>query len=284
MAVTRNLVVFALLAGCFIKPNRVDPGGDDDGSGFLDARGDTTPPDPEFVPRVIANAFYSDVNATPMNTYGHYYLAVPASSIHEGDLLVIIGNVDNNPQWHVPDTSWQQERSVFFGHDGQTFVVFTKVATVNELDHYEGNLDNLMSGAFTVTLLAIAKANTGASGISVQHRVDPMCGSAGGCGENPVTNLADPVTTTVPNTMVIFASGVDWFDQNGMVTITQPSGYTTLASFGDKDAQDFWWTDQLVAYTIYGAPQTTPMLMGTTLSTGINGQSWALTIAIQPAP
>ena len=120
---TRNLVCFALLAGCFIKPNKVDPGGggDDDGGNhvFNDAHIDTLPPDPQFVPSVIVNAHYSDTQASAMNTLGHYYLAVPAGSIHEGDLLVIIGNVDNGPQWKMPDTSWQQQRNIFYGADGR---------------------------------------------------------------------------------------------------------------------------------------------------------------------
>jgi hypothetical protein len=227
---------------------------------------------------VIANAHYSDTRATPMNSAGHYYLAVPLNSIHEGDLLVIIGNVDNGPQWQKPDASWQQQRNVFFGNDGQTFVVFTKTATASEPDHYEGAILAVSSGACTVTLLAIPKAGN----ISVQHRVAPTCGS--GCGENPVINIADPVTTTVDNTMVIFAAGADWLDQTAMLSTMAPTGYTTLASFGDRDAQDFWWTTQLVAYTIYTDPQTTPTLMGSTTSSSINGESWAVTIAIEPAP
>jgi hypothetical protein len=283
---TRNLICFALLAGCFIKPNKVDRdgggGGDDDGGGgFHDARTvDAKPADPAFKPIVIANAHYSDVSATPLNTQGHYYLAVPANSLHAGDLLVIVGNVDNAPQWHMPDATWQQQRNVFFGHDGQTFVVFTKIATASEPDHYEANIDNVNSGACAVTLLAIPKAGN----LAVQHRVAPMCGSAGGCGENPVNNIADPVTTTVDNTMVIYAAGVDWLDQTAMLSTTSPAGYTTLASYGDKDTQDFWWTSLLVAYKIYTDPQTTPAIVGTSTSTGINGQSWALTIAIEPAP
>jgi hypothetical protein len=286
MAMSRNLVYCALLAGCFIKPNRVDPGdggGGDDGSGFHDARTlDVLPPDPQFLPAVIANAHYSDTSATGSNSAGHYYLAVPLDSIHEGDLLVIIGNVDNGPQWQRPDASWQQQRNVFFGQDGQTFVVFTKVATASEPDHYQGAINAVSSGACTVTLLAIPKAN--AASLAVQHKVAPACGSGGGCGENPVHNIADPVTTTVDNTMVIFAAGVDWLDQTAMFSTTPPTDFITLASFGDRDTQDFWWTTQLVAYKIYGAPQTTPTLTGTTASTSINGQSWAVTIAIEPAP
>lgn len=284
MAMTRNLVCFALLAGCFIKPNRVDPGGggDDDGGNhvFLDAHVDTLPPDPQFVPSVVVNAHYSDTQATPMNTAGHYYLAVPPNAIHEGDLLLIVGNVDNGPQWQKPDASWQQQRNVFFGNDGQTFVVFTKVATAAEPDHYEGAIFSVSSGACTVSLLAVPKAGN----FTVQHRFAPQCGSAGGCGENPVHQLADPVTTNVANTMVIYAAGADWLDQTDTFATTPPDGFAPLASFGDKDNQDFWWTNQQIAYKIYDVPQTTPLLMGSTATGSTNGQSWALTIAIEPGP
>jgi hypothetical protein len=84
--------------------------------------------------------------------------------------------------------------------------------------------------------------------------------------------------------MVIYAAGVDWLDQDAMLSTTSPAGYTTLASYGDKDMQDFWWTSLIVAYKIYTDPQTTPEITGMSTSTGINGQSWALTIAIEPAP
>ncbi|MEP6860092.1 MAG: hypothetical protein ABJE66_05695 [Deltaproteobacteria bacterium] len=281
---TRNLVCFALLAGCFIKPNKVDPGGggDDDGGNhvFHDARIDTLPPDPLFVPRVIVNANYSDTQATSMNTYGHYYLAVPPGSIHEGDLLVIIGNADNNPTWSLPDASWQQQRSVFYGNDGQTFVVFTKVATGVEPDHYGGSLANISSGAFTVSLLAIPKTGN----FTVQHRTAAACGSGGGCGENPVHHIADPVTTVVANTMVIFAGGADWLAQTDTFSTTPPDAFAKIASFGDRDNQDFWWVTQQIAYKIYDIPQTTPQLMASTSAGSTNGQFWALTIAIEPAP
>jgi hypothetical protein len=284
MAMTRNLVCFALLAGCFIKPNKVDPGGggDDDGGNhvFMDAHLDTLPPDPQFVPNVIVSAHYSDTQPSLMNTYGHYYLAVPSGSIQTGDLLVIIGNADNNPTWSLPDASWQQQRSIFFGNDGQTFVVFTKVATATEPDHYAGTLLNISSGAFTVSLLAIPKAGN----FAIQHRFAPQCGSAGGCGENPVHQVADPVTTTVANTMVIYAAGADWLDQTDTFASTPPDGYMPLASFGDRDNQDFWWATEQLAYKIYDVPQTTPALMGTTTSGSTNGQAWALTMAIEPAP
>jgi hypothetical protein len=283
MAITRNLVCFALLAGCFIKPNKVDPGGADDDGGnhvFHDARIDTLPPDPQFLPNVIVNAHYSDTQATSMNTYGHYYLAVPPGSIHEGDLLLIIGNADNNPTWTLPDTSWQQQRSIFFGDDGQTFVLFTKVATAAEPDHYNGLLMNISSGAFTVSLLAIPKA----ASFTVQHRFTPACGSGGGCSQNPVHHLADPVTTTVANTMVIFAGGADWLGQTDTFSTTSPEGFAPLASFGDRDNQDFWWATQQIAYKIYDIPQTTPLLMGSTATGSTNGEPWALTIAIEPAP
>lgn len=278
---SRSLVYFALLTGCFVKPNRVDPGdggngSDGSGSGFHDAAVDAYVP--EFTPRVIANAHYSDTSASANNGQGFYDIEVPAGKIHEGDLLVIIGNVDNGPQWHVPDASWQQQRNVFFGNDGQTFVVFTKVAGAAEPSHYGGAIDNVSSGAFTVSLLAIAKAGS----FAIQHRTAPMCGSAGGCGENPVMNIADPVTTTVANTLVLFAAGADWLDQTATLTTMAPTDYTMLASFGDRDNQDFWWTTQFIAYKLYGAPQTTPTLTGSTTSSHINGQSWALTIAIEP--
>lgn len=272
----RSLVYLALLSGCFIKPNRVDPGdggggGDDgNGSGKHDAAVDA-PVNPTFKPNVVANVHYSDTSATGSNGQGFYYIAVPANSIHQGDLLLIIGNVDNNPVWNLPDSSWHQERSVFFGNDGQTFVVFSKFATSSEPDHYGGNIMAVQSGAFTATLLDIPKAGA----IALQHRTAST-------GENPVHNIADPVTITVPNTMVIFAAGADWLASTNSFSTTPPDGYTPLASFGDTDNQDFWWTTQQIAYAYYATAQTTPTLTGTTTSNNIAGQSWALTIAIEP--
>lgn len=273
---SRSLLCVALLTGCFIKPNRVDPGdggngggSDGGGSGFRDAGLDAYVP--EFAPRVIANINYSDSSATGSNGQGYYYFAVPPNSIHEGDLLLIIGNVDNGPQWNLPDASWHQERNVFFGGDGQTFVVFSKIATATEPDHYGGPIMAVSSGAFTATLLDIPKAGA----IALQHRTAST-------GENPVHNIADPVTITIPNTLVIFAANTNWLSSTSTFSTTPPDGYTPLASFGDKDNQDFWWTTQQVAYAYYATAQTTPTLTGTTTSGNIVGESWALTIAIQP--
>lgn len=279
MAMNRTLVYLALLSGCFIKPNRVDPGdggaGDDSngsGSGMHDAASDA-PANPMFKPTVVANVHYSDTSATGSNGQGFYYIPVPPDSIHEGDLLLIIGNVDNGPQWNLPDSSWHQERSVFFGGDGQTFVVFSKTATATEPDHYAQSILAVSSGAFTASLLDIPKAGA----FTVQHRT-------GSAGENPVHNIADPVTITVPGTMVIFAAGADWLGSTNTFSTTPPADYTPLASFGDKDNQDFWWTTQQIAYAYYPAAQTTPTLTGTSTSQNISGESWAVTIAIEPGP
>ena len=277
MAMNRTLVYLALLSGCFIKPNRVDPGdgggGDDgNGSGIHDAAVDARP-NPMFKPTVVANVHYSDTSATGSNGAGFYYIPVPPNSIHEGDLLLIIGNVDNGPQWNLPDASWHQERNVFFGGDGQTFVVFSKTATATEPDHYAQNIMAVSSGAFTATLLDIPKAGA----FVVQHRTAST-------SENPVHNTADPVTISAPNTMVIFAAGADWLSSTNTFSTAPPTDYTPLASFGDRDNQDFWWTTQQIAYAYYPTPQTTPTLTGTSTSQNISGQSWAVTIAIEPAP
>jgi hypothetical protein len=273
---------FALLAlfasGCLLKPDRVTGDGGVGDSGHHDGGG--LDANPDFVPRLIARAYWNNDGgmSSPNMTGTSYSLA--SSGVVEGDLLLIIGNIDNGPTVSPPD-GFQPIMHHFFGEDGQTYFAFSKVATGNQPAAYSCTYTNYTSGGATFVLLAIHGANPDTSNFRIEN--DPCTSS---CGSPQVPAPSSGVTTTAPGSLVVYAAGADWRGQSSTAGFMMPSGFTQLAAFGDKGNGDYWWSTEMVGWELAPTTGPTGTISGTLTDISGNnvfGSFWSFVIAIAPA-
>ncbi len=268
-----NLLALAsvALAGCISIPPFH---GDGSGSGSL-------------VPRLLATAYREGGTAghgTPGMSYTGYSIAT--SGVHDGDLVLFVGSCDNGADnlWPLPGTGFTELAQHFFGTDTQTYFVAWKRAD-GEPDFYAGTYVQQgvsTSASAAIALIAIAGTDP-TTPISASNVNDTV-----GVSSDPAVAHSDGVTTTVADSLVLFATGADWTVENGRNTYVPPSGYQPLASFGDRDSH--WnWTDLEIAYRTQAAPGPSGALDATLVGTGdLNGMTeaggaWGVALAIVPA-
>lgn len=259
-------------------------------------RGEQASPDAAPSPlavRLIGNA-WRDGGAGGTGTPGmmQELYSIPTTGIVDGDLVVFVANVDNGFQdfWKLPP-AFNTIANRKFGGDGQSYAVGWKVAATEPAVYSETYRYAMMtSGAATITLLAV-------TGYDQENPINASISWDADLVQSDPANVTSPgVTTTVDNTLLIYAAGADWEGESGTNTFNPPDGFTLLTSFGDRgpltDATKNWdWTSQMVASKVFPMAGETGMLMASmaavnsaNTSTRIMGEGWDVLLAIAPAP
>lgn len=251
----------------------------------LGAPGDLSMPDlslpdlsrPAPLPRFISSSYYSGGAAFPTGMTASGF-AITTTGVVDGDLLLIIANVDNGGTtvWPIPIApGFNQLAQDYFGSDGQTYVASWKIAS-GEPAIYTGNYGpGAGSSAAVITLIAV-------SGVSAAQPINAFVANHGsGAGTSPTVATSPGVTTTVPNCALVYAAGADWLSSPGTNTFTVPSGYHSLAQLGDHGDNGWDWSSQMVAWGTQAAAGATGSISGTLGSTQ-TGIPWAVVFAIAP--
>ncbi len=232
--------------------------------------------------RLISSSYYTDWNGSATYEYppemsktGYH---IRTDGVVDGDLLLIIANVDNGSGtvWPSPVApGFTQLAENFFGNDGQTYVVAWKIAA-GEPTSYAGAYGNgIGSSSAVLHLIAVS----GASASSPINDFRTQFGS--GTGADPVLATSPGVTTTVPGCLIIYAAGVDWESAPGSNTSVPPAGYTVIADLGDRGDMTWDWTSQHIATRL--APTAGPTGPITATFDGPHkGLPWTAVIAIAP--
>jgi hypothetical protein len=278
------------LAGCLIKPDRVATTGDaGSGSGSGDGgvhsdSGGGIDANLSFVPRLISRAYWNDDGGLSSPGMAKYTYSLTTSGVVEGDLLVIIGNVDNTPTVSRP-SGFSPLFAHFYGMDGQTYFAFYKRAAANEPPELTGGYTpGSTSGGATLVLLAIHGAS---EDLSAYRTDNDLCTNdvPTPCGQMTISATSMGVTTTVANSIVLYAAGVDWRAQTSTAGFTMPTDFLQLAAFSDKGTGDYWWTSQMVGWRLANTVGPTGPISGTISDVGSsphNGQFWSIAIAVAP--
>jgi hypothetical protein len=280
-----SVALLALVAtGCFAKPgfsgSADDANGDDDGGSTGHA--------PKL--RLINTAYASSYDHPPVSrsTPGMTGTTweIETNGIVDGDLVLFIANVDNgsNGVWQGLDTQeFTQLVQLFYpGDDGQTFIVAWRIAGPSEPATYTGGFgQDIHSAATTIALLAVTGYDRGRERPieDSMYAVEP-----GATGTRPSPSTSPGVTTTVPDTLLVWGTGSDWYSPSGGAnTFTAPTGFTSLVTLGDRGNMMFDWTSEQIAYRVQATPGATGPIQGT-LSGTVPGLPWNVVLAIPPPP
>jgi hypothetical protein len=274
-----------LLAGCFSKPSA--PGMPRDGAAGADAAADTLDTHGAPLPRLIANAYFSDhyptggphgtpVLASPGMTSAAYSIAT--TGVMADDLLLFIGTIDNGDgmTWQLPGGFGEIDHRTW-GTDSETIVVGWKKAGASEPPTYDATYggSNIFSAAATITLIAVSGARTD---IAPQSTTDTSAVGA------PTMATSAGLTTTTAHNTIVYAGAADWISFVGTNNITAPGGYTSLAKITDHGNEtDFDWTSQQVAFQVEDSPTTTSLVTGT-FAGNEPASGCTVLMAIEPAP
>ncbi|HET9988187.1 MAG TPA: hypothetical protein VFQ65_06700 [Kofleriaceae bacterium] len=285
---SRNLVCFALLAGCLFKPNRVDPnGGDGGGSSFEDAPVKLdTGTTPDFTARLAARAYWNLEAGTGTPMMDHETFALPSTNVVAGELVLLIGSVDNQPVITAPPGFTLLTKTPYGDGETQTYVAYWKIATTNEPAYYIGKYPNnnttgASSAAGAYVLLTIGMARDSPS-IVTQNEI---------CAPNCTYSLMMPtpsqgVGTTVDNSIVIYAAGGNWLSTDGLDVYDLPAGFTLLTAFGDYGTNRFNWTDIMVGWQLVPTARPAVAVSGMITADQPNhmsmGSPWTVEIAVAP--
>lgn len=211
---------------------------------------------------------------------------IPSAGVNEGDLVLFIANVDNGGQgfWKLPQ-GFSMVVQRFYGQDGQTYVVAWKIAGSAEPTYYAGTYDTAVSSsaAATISLLAV-------TGYNQLQPIDTVLETDHQTPTDPADIGSPGITTTVANSLLIFAGGADWTPENGTNTYAAPDGFDLLTSVGDRNTH--WdWTCQVISYKFQAAAGPTGPLTSTLTAksyadntTPIPGGGWDVLFAIAPHP
>jgi hypothetical protein len=232
--------------------------------------------------RMIGNAYRNGAGAgtSGMSATG---FTIPTTGIVDGDLVLFIANVDNGADnfWNLP-AGFQVIANRHNGQDGQSYVFGYKIAA-SEPTLYTGTYGpSSTSAAATVSLVAVTGYDPVVP-INVSLPWDYP-------DDADPANISTPgVTTTVDNTLLIYAAGVDWHGEDGQNTYVPPDGFTMITTLGDEVTK-WQWTSQMIASKVQPASGATGMLADTTLgvksadtAVHIPGAGWTVLVAIAPA-
>jgi hypothetical protein len=281
----RALLVTIALPACLLKPS--PPGnGTTDASQTSDGHGSGSGSGSDamnMVPRVIANAYYGGSAAHSPNMTSTGY-SISTTGVHDGDLLLLIANIDNGEDFEIPaPPNFATMYDDFYGTDGQTYFVAYKIAN-GEADTYQG--DYVSTGGSqmgAMTLVAIA----GADPVNPINDYNTYVGSD---YENspvlaPVTTASD--ATTVDNCLVIVAAGADWENTSGGTDIVEgfTGSATLLTELTDQGsaATTLEWTSQTLGYfTQAGSGSLGTNTINIHADSAEMGEPWGVVIAVAP--
>ena len=273
-------VVASIAPGCFVKPDRDHGVVTDAPPSAIDASGP-----PPMIPRVIDKAYYHVMGGTPGGSPGMSSdgFTVKTTGIVDGDLVLFIGSIDNgNPtKWPNPIAAgFVQLDQSFFGSDGQTAVAAWKIAHGEPPTYTNVYGISSSSATATITLLAI-------SGIDPTTPINdfvPDSPPAMTLDVMPTPGVSSGVTPTVGDCTLVYASAADWFTSNGgSNTVEVPTGFTSLAKFGDRGDNSWDYTSEQVAYRALVPSGATGPVVGSLDGTA-TATAWTALIAIAPAP
>jgi hypothetical protein len=94
------------------------------------------------------------------------------------------------------------------------------------------------------------------------------------------------VATTIPDSLLIFAGGVDWepTDVGSTATFTEPAGFTALEELCDNGGIQFDWSTVMIASKPAPTPGPATAVMGSVGSNPLRvGMPWSVEIALAPA-
>lgn len=233
--------------------------------------------------RLIGNAYRDAIGQGTTGMLKFSY-SISTFGIEDGDLVVFIANVDNGDTgfWMLP-SGFTPIANGHTGMDGQSYTVGWKIAA-GEPGTYSNSYASMnTSGAATVTLVAITGYNPG-------QPINASLPIAYPDDADPAVTTSPGVTTTVDNTLLVYAAGVDWHGQDGKNTNQLPDGFSTLTFIGDRNTE--WeWTSQVVATKIQSTAGPTGELAGSMAgvksaddTVHIPGAGWDVVLAIAPKP
>lgn len=238
------------------------------------------------VARVVSQAYWTNWFGTEIGTPGTNFdgYSLPTAGVVDGELLLIIACIDNGSDtvWPTPlGPGFRQTFQRFWGNDGQTCAIDWKIAD-NEPAAYTGTYGpGIVSASSLLVLVAIPGADPV---LPFEGSVD-LTGS--GTGTNPVQAMSPGVTTTVPNSLVLYATGSDWecFEVTD-VTFTVPTDFTQLfvaSDRGNTATKD--WTTFQIATRYMPTPGPTGTITNTETSTGTAdclATPWTSALVIRP--
>lgn len=238
------------------------------------------------VARVVSQAYWTNWfdMPNPIGTPGTSFTgySLPTQGVADGELLLIVACVDNGSDTVWPDplgpgfTQIEQRR---WGNDGQSCSVNWKIAS-SEPAAYTGTYGpGIVSASALLVLLAVSGADT---------IDDHMFTYGAGTGTNPVSATSPGVTTSAPDSLVVYATGSDWecFEVTS-VAFTVPAGFTQLFVSTDRGgiANRKDWT----AFQIATRPMSVPGATGAITSSETSDGSpqclatpWTAAIVIPP--
>lgn len=232
--------------------------------------------------RMISHAYHdtNNMGTAGMSATGY---AIPTTGIVDGDLVLLIGNVDNGAEnfYNLP-AGFTAIANHTYGPDVQSYVVAWKIAA-NEPPVYAGDYrTNMTSSAGLVSLLAV-------TGYDPQNPINAALKWDYPVYVDPVDTSNPGISTTVDNTMLVFVAGADWNPSNGTNTVTLPDGFTLLESFGDRNSS--WeWSCQTIATKMQPVAGSTggltSQMVGISDSDGtthIHAAGFSVVFAIAPA-
>lgn len=233
--------------------------------------------------RLAASAFYTDWYGPMYGTPGmsRAGFEIRADGVHDGELLLLIGCVDNGSStaWPSPIASgFTQLDQDAWGSDLETCVVAWKIAA-SEPATYAGTYGSgIVSGSSVLALVAVSGARS--VGPIADYLVSP---TPPGTNTDPVIASSPGIDTTEPDTLVLFAASADWTCAMAhSVSASVPSGFTTLLHMGDQGNDDCDWTWLQIESMVQHASGPTGQISATQTSTpGCTGSGWTATIAIE---
>jgi hypothetical protein len=263
--------------------------------GPADARKTVDAPRPDAnngaapVPRLVSEAYYSNYSGLFFSPAGMTATGfeIPTTGVHDGDLLLFIASIDNGSPtlWPNPIApGFTQLVQAMYGNDGETYVVQYKFAS-GEPIKYTGTYGASTSGSAVLMLVAV-------TGVDPANPIDGFAtGHFTGAGTAPVIGTSTGVTPGYANTIVVFASGVDWESYPGSNTFVFPSGYTPIASLGDHGDDTWDWTSQQISYEVRPTPGATGPITAEfdenereDAGTAIVGTAWTVGVGLKAAP
>lgn len=276
MSCCHGLATLAMVAGC----GRA-------GFDALATNDAAAAPDAETAPaaRVVSQAYWTNWFGTEIGTPGMSMqgYAIDASGVVDGELLLIVACIDNGSDtvWPTPlGPGFEQLHQKLWGNDGQTCAIDWKYAA-GEPATYTGTYGpGIVSGSALIALVAIAGVTS----------LSPISGSSiatgGGAGVNPVMASSIGITTTVPDSLVLYATGSDWecYEVTD-VTFTVPEGFTQLFLSSDRGGVMKDWTTFQIATRAMPEPGATGPITNTETSTGSAScvaTPWTAALAIEP--
>lgn len=246
-----------------------------------DASPDAATPSPLAI-RMISHAYHDTVGmgTAGMSATGY---AIPTTGIVDGDLILFIGNIDNGDEnFYLLPPGFTAVANHTYGPDVQSYVVAWKIAAGEPAVYANNYRTDHTSSAGLVSLLAV-------TGYDPQNPINASLKWDYPAYTDPVDNSNPGITTTVNDSLLVFVEGADWNPSNGTNTVTLPTDFTMLESFGDRNTSWEWSSQTISTKTQALAGPTgglTSMMTGISDSDGtthIHGAGFSVVFAIAPA-